>query len=93
MDQNKEYFSSQKDFAFAINCRESLLVLVNIQMANTVNGGSHSSNESLNGKFRKRTKRTRTQSTLRQNNIRNTNGGRLVVIKTNTFFILSQVRG
>lgn len=47
-------------------------------MANTVNGGSHSSSESLNGEFAKA--RSRMQLPLRENNIRNTNGDCLVVI-------------
>ena len=62
-------------------------------MANTVNGGSHSSIESLNGKFRKRTKRVLERKLRSVKIIRNTNGGRLVVICNSALFILSQVRG
>ena len=62
-------------------------------MANTINGGSHSSTESLNGKFRKRTKRALERKLHSVKIIHKTNGGRLVVICNSALCILSQARG
>jgi len=64
-------------------------------MANTVNGGSHSSIESLNGEFLKRIQRVleRKLHCVKILSATQNYGGRLVAICDSALFLLSQVRG